>query len=159
MQKFENVQDAFKNAPMAQFVRKLKLLGLTSYLLLVAYYPILFVILEPNPDAAPYIPMTLFWVPMLFAVRGLIQGNPYTYAWSNFVLMWCYIHGLTSLWTYTGNIVFIIIEVVLLTGAFIGNTYFARFRGRELGLALPKIKEIKEQEKAFFEKRLKDTDV
>jgi hypothetical protein len=49
--------------------------------------------------------------------------------------------------------------VLLLTGAFIGNTYFARYRGRELGLALPKIKEIKEQEKAFFEKRLNDTDV
>jgi len=156
MQKFKNVQDAFKNAPMAQFVKKLKRLGLTSYLLLVVYYPILFIGLKPTPDAVAYIPMTLFWLPMLFAVKGLIQGNPYTYAWSNFVLMWCYIHGLTALWTFTGHKGLIAIEVVLLTGAFIGNTYFARYRGRELGLALPKIKEIKEQEKAFFEKRLKD---
>jgi hypothetical protein len=35
--------------------------------------------------------------------------------------------------------------------AFVGNTYYARYRGRELGMALPKIKELKEKEKRFFE--------
>jgi uncharacterized membrane protein len=65
--------------------------------------------------------------------------------------MWCFIHGLTAIWTYTGNKLFIVIEIVLLTMAFIGNTYFARYRGRELGLALPKIKDVKAKEKAYFE--------
>ncbi|NVK25866.1 MAG: DUF2069 domain-containing protein [Gammaproteobacteria bacterium] len=154
MQKFENIEDAFKHAPMAAFVKKLKMLGLVGYLGLVAYYPILFTLLNASSTPA-YLPLTLFWLPMLFAIRGLISGNPYTYAWSNFVLMWCYMHGLTAIWTYEGNKLFIVIELVLLTLAFIGNTYFARYRGRELGLALPKIKEVKQKEKEMFEKRLK----
>lgn len=150
MQKFENIEDAFKNAPMARFVAKLKILGLTGYLGLVIYYPLLFSVLSENQQLS-YIPLVLFWLPMLFAIRGLLRQNPYTYAWSNFVLMWCYIHGLTAIWTYTGNKLFIVIEILLLTMAFIGNTYFARYRGRELGLALPKIKDVKAKEKAYFE--------
>lgn len=155
MQKFTNIEDAFKHAPMAQFVARLKRIGLTGYLGLVVYYPILFTLLNPSTTPA-YIPLVVFWLPMLFALPGLFKQNPYTYAWSNFVLMWCYMHGLTAIWTYTGNKLFIVLELVLLTMAFIGNTYFARFRGRELGMALPKIKELKEKEKQYFEGKKED---
>ncbi len=152
MQNHEATPIDFKSAPMARFVKKLQILGTFGFLGLVIYYPFLFTILEPETNSLSYITITLFWVPLLFAIKGIIQGNPYTFAWSNFVIMWCYLHGLTAIWTYSGNKFFIAIELVLLTCAFIGNTYFARFRGREMGLALPKIKELKEQEKARFEK-------
>ena len=157
MQKHDASVADFKNAPMAQFVKKLKVLGLFGFLGLVLYYPLLFTVLDPDfnsPDKGSlfYFSLVLFWVPMLFAVKGLLQGNPYTFAWSNFVIMWCGLHGLTAIWTFSGNKLFIVIEIVLLTAAFIGNTYFARYRGRELGLALPKLKEVKAQEKALFEK-------
>lgn len=152
MQKFENIEDAFRNAPMASFVKKLKIVGLVGFLGLVVFYPILFTVLNTSQTPS-YIPLVLFWLPTLFAIKGLIAGNPYTYAWSNFVIMWCSLHGLTAIWTYSGNKLFIVIEIVLLTMAFVGNTYFARYRGRELGMALPKIKEIKQQEKEMFEKK------
>ncbi len=142
----------FRAAPMAKFVKKLQITGLVGYLGLIAYYPFLFTVLDPDPNSLGYISLALFWFPMLFAVKGLIQGNPYTFAWSNFVIMWCYLHGLTAIWTFEGHKALIAVEIILLTAAFIGNTYFARYRGRELGLALPKIKELKEQEKAMFEK-------
>ena len=151
MQKHDATTADYKLAPMARFVKKLQITGLIGYLGLVVYFPILLLLLDPNPNSLAYITMTLFWFPMLFAIKGLIQGNPYTFAWSNFVIMWCSLHGLTAIWTFEGNKLFIIIEVLLLTLAFIGNTYFARYRGREMGLALPKIKEIKAQEKERFE--------
>ena len=152
MQKFDNVDDAFRHAPMASFVYKLKVLGMIGYIGLVFYYPILFTFLNISQTSS-YIPLVLFWLPMLFAIRGLLIGNPYTFAWSNFVIMWCFIHGLTAIWTYNGNKLFIVLELIFLTMAFIGNTYFARYRGRELGLALPKIKDVKQQEKELFEKK------
>lgn len=151
MQKFEDIQDAFKNAPMAKFVARLKYIGLVGYLGLVAYYPLLFFVLDPTANNLAFFSLALFWLPLIFAVPGLVKGNPYTYAWSNFVLMWCYLHGLTAIWTFEGNKLFIVIEIALLTAGFIGNTYFARYRGRELGMALPKIKELKEKEKQMFE--------
>jgi len=151
MHKYENLQNAYKDAPMASFVKKLKLVGLTGYVGLILYYPPLFLFLSPDVNSLAYISLCLFWLPMTLALKGLFQGNPFTYAWSNFVIMWCYLHGLTALWTFEGNKWFIYLEVLLLTMAFIGNTYFARYRGRELGLALPKIKELKESERKMFE--------
>ena len=151
MHKYENLENAYKNAPMASFVKKLKLVGLTGYVGLVLYYPALFLYLAPDVNSLAYISLCLFWLPMTFALKGLFKGNPFTYAWSNFVIMWCYLHGLTALWTFEGNKWFIYLEVLLLTLAFIGNTYFARYRGRELGMALPKIKELKESERKMFE--------
>ena len=155
MQKHNATATDFQTAPMATFVKKLQRLGSFGFFGLVIYYPILFTLLDTAGNSLSYITLVLFWVPLLFAVKGIYQGNPYTFAWSNFVIMWCYLHGLTAIWTFEGNKLFIVIELVLLTAAFIGNTYFARFRGREMGLALPKIKELKEQEKAQFEGNIK----
>lgn len=152
MQKFSNKDEFFKNAPMAKFVKRLQQTGKYSYLALVLYYPIYLLGLSPDQDVS-YIPLALFWLPMLFAVKGIVKGNPYTYAWSNFILMWCFMHGLTALWTFEGNKLWVLIENTLLLTAFIGNTYFARYRGRELGMALPKIKELKEKEKQQFERK------
>lgn len=152
MQKFENIEDAFKNAPMASFVSRLRKIGLVGYVGLVIYYPFLFFAFDPTANNLAYFSLVVFWLPLIFALRGLLNGNPYTYAWSNFVLMWCYLHGLTAIWTFEGNKLFIVIEIALLTAGFIGNTYFARYRGRELGMALPKIKELKEKEKQMYEK-------
>ena len=153
MQQYENLENAFKQAPMARFVRRLKTIGLTGYLGLIAYYPLLFFVLDKDTNSLAYISLILFWLPLLFAIKGLLKGNPFTFAWSNFVVMWCYLHGLTAILTFEGHKGFILVELVFLTMAFIGNTYFARYRGRELGLALPKIKELKEAEKKLFEKQ------
>lgn len=150
MQKFSNEGDIYKNAPMAKFVQRLQNIGKYNYLALIAYYPVLFFALDPNASNLSFFTLTFFWLPMLFAVPGLVKGNPYTYAWSNFVLMWCFMHGLTAIWTFTGNKLFIVTELVFLTLAFIGNTYFARYRGRELDMALPKIKELKKQEDELY---------
>ncbi|MDC2888126.1 hypothetical protein [Psychrosphaera algicola] len=68
MQKFDNSEHAFKTAPMASFVRKLKLMGVTGYLGLVAYYPMLFFVLDPNANNLAYITLVLFWLPMLTAI-------------------------------------------------------------------------------------------
>ena len=151
MQKHDASTADYKTAPMAQFVKKLKFTGLIGYLGLVIYLPILILFFDPSTLSLPYITLTLFWLPLLFAIKGLLEGNPYTYAWSNFVIMWCFLHALTAIWTFEGHKGLIVIEIALLTLAFIGNTYFARYRGREMGLALPKIKELKEKEKAMFE--------
>ncbi|GAB2993836.1 DUF2069 domain-containing protein [Psychrosphaera aestuarii] len=151
MHKHQATTTDFKTAPMAQFVKKLQIIGSVGFFGLIIYYPILFFVLDTNANSLAYITLCLFWLPLLPAIKGILQGNPYTFAWSNFVIMWCYLHGLTAIWTFEGNKLYIVIELVLLTAAFIGNTYFARFRGREMGLALPKIKELKEQEKAQFE--------
>ncbi|MBP8219675.1 MAG: DUF2069 domain-containing protein, partial [Aeromonas sp.] len=51
--------------------------------------------LSPHPDLNPWLLPVIWTVPLLFPLKGIVQGNPYTHAWGNFVLMPYFLHALT----------------------------------------------------------------
>ena len=82
---------------------------------------------------------SLLWiVPLLLPIRGILKGNPYTYAWASFILCLYMLHGLTLLYVTTDALAFAIIEVLLIGALLIAFPFYARIRGRELGLGLKK---------------------
>ncbi|ABS07924.1 DUF2069 domain-containing protein [Shewanella baltica] len=82
---------------------------------------------------------SLLWiVPLLLPAKGVFQGNPYTYAWASFVLCLYMLHGLTLLYVTTYAFAFALIEVLLIGVLLIAFPFYARIRGRELGLGLKK---------------------
>ncbi|WP_340679727.1 DUF2069 domain-containing protein [Paraglaciecola sp.] len=127
-----------------------KRLALFSYFLLVAWLPIWHFLLTPDKTTTTLFTL-LFWIlPILLPLKGLVQGKPYTYAWTNFVVMYYLLHGLTAVYVVEGERVYALIEIVLCCGLFIGCSYFARSRGRELGLGIRKLKdELLEEQQAF----------
>lgn len=117
------------------FYRKLTLIMYPSLLI---YVLLLKLWLSPSEFLPLSLSLAMFVLPLLFPLRGILQGNPYTHAWANFILMIYFIHGFTTLYTHWDTWYFAAIEIFLTTGAFIGATYYARYRGRELGLSLKK---------------------
>ncbi|WP_133406717.1 DUF2069 domain-containing protein [Parashewanella tropica] len=88
------------------------------------------------------IAFTALWIiPLLLPLKGIIQGNPYTFAWASFILCLYELHALTNLWVADSGFIFAVIETVLISLLLIGFPYYARFRGRELGLGLKKKKD------------------
>ncbi|QLE85424.1 DUF2069 domain-containing protein [Shewanella sp. Scap07] len=84
---------------------------------------------------------SLLWVlPLLAPLKGVLQGKPYTYAWASFILCLYMLHGLTLLWVTETHLLFAIAEVLLLGLLMLGFPFYARLRGRELGLGLKKNK-------------------
>ena len=84
---------------------------------------------------------SLLWVvPILLPLKGVIQGKPYTYAWGSFIICLYMLHGLTLLYVTDKYVIFALVEVILLGGLLIGLPFYARIRGRELGLGLKKLK-------------------
>ncbi|ABI39420.1 conserved hypothetical protein [Shewanella sp. MR-4] len=82
---------------------------------------------------------SLLWlVPLLLPLRGILKGNPYTYAWASFILCLYMLHALTLLYVTTDALTFAIIEVLLIGTLLIAFPFYARIRGRELGLGLKK---------------------
>jgi len=82
---------------------------------------------------------SLLWlVPLLLPLRGILKGNPYTYAWASFILCLYMLHALTLLYVTTDALAFAIIEVLLIGTLLIAFPFYARIRGRELGLGLKK---------------------
>jgi len=82
---------------------------------------------------------SLLWlVPLLLPLRGILKGNPYTYAWASFILCLYMLHALTLLYVTTDALAFAIIEVLLIGTLLVAFPFYARIRGRELGLGLKK---------------------
>ncbi|MGI2066586.1 DUF2069 domain-containing protein [Shewanella sp. MF08487] len=82
---------------------------------------------------------SLLWiVPLLLPAKGIFQGNPYTFAWASFVLCLYMLHALTLLYVTTDAFIFALIEVLLIGVLLIAFPFYARIRGRELGLGLKK---------------------
>lgn len=114
-------------------------LALVSYFGLLAWMLIWYFLLGANSSYSTLF-VVLFWiVPLLLPARGLIKGDPYTHAWANFIVMIYLLHGLTDIYANHDQWYYALIEIILATGMFAGCSFYARTRGRELGLGLKKL--------------------
>jgi len=125
-------------------------LALVSYLLLLAWVALWHTILRDNQPYSPLFIFLLYILPLLLPMRGIFKAKPYTHAWANFVTLFYIIHGITVAYAVPAERWYAIIELVLSTSMFAGCSLFARHRGKELGLSLPKLKQVMENEKSRF---------
>lgn len=121
-----------------QTYRNVALIGYFSLLLLM---PTWLFFLNPSEGLSPLLSAFMFIVPLLFPLKGIIKGNPYTYAWANFIIMLYFLHSLTTLWVSEEDVIWASLELIFASLFFYGGTYYAKFRGQELGLSLRKKKE------------------
>lgn len=122
----------------------LKKITLASYFSLLFFMPTWLIFINPTEGFSPLLTLAMFTLPLLFPLRGLIKGNPYTYAWSNFVIMIYFLHSLTTLWVVPEDTLWASIELLLCSTMFIAGSYYAKYRGQELGLSIRKKKESKQ---------------
>ncbi len=130
---------------MREKTKRFMILGQTGYFGLLIFLPIWNLILVPSV-MDKYITLLLTVGPLLLPMWGILKQKPYTYAWSNFIVLIYMIHGLTLIWDRPDERVYVIIELILTAMMFIGCSYFAKFRGQELGLSIRKKKEEEEAE-------------
>jgi len=121
----------------------LKKMALTGYFSLLIFMPLWLLVLAPNDSLSTSTTLILFTLPLLFPLKGLLQGNPYTYAWANFIVLIYFLHSLTALWVVPEEMIFALLELSFASLMFIGCSYYAKYRGQELGLSIRKAKEDK----------------
>jgi uncharacterized membrane protein len=118
-----------------------KKIALTGYFSLLIYMPFWLLIINPSDALSPTLTLVMFTLPLLFPLKGLVQGNPYTFAWSNFVVMIYFLHSLTTIWVSSEDFTWAILEFIFASMMFISATYYAKYRGQELGLSIRNKKE------------------
>ncbi|TPH16436.1 DUF2069 domain-containing protein [Litorilituus lipolyticus] len=114
----------------------LKKIALIGYFSLLFYMPLWLLVLSPSESLSTGTTLVLFTLPLLFPLKGLLQGKPYTYAWSNFIVLIYFLHGLTTFWVLPEDRIWATIELIFATTMFLGATYYAKYRGQELGLSI-----------------------
>ena len=128
---------------MREKTKRVLILGQTGYFGLLIFLPLWHLILVPSV-MNKYVTFLLTVGPLLLPLKGILKRQPYTYAWSNFIVMFYLLHGLTLIWDRPDERLYVVTELVLALMMFNGCSYFAKFRGQELGLSIRKKKDENE---------------
>ena len=131
-----------------QYYRYMALIG---YVGLLIWMPLWYFVLTDDSRLSPPLVIAMWVVPLLFPMKGIIQGKPYTHAWANFIVMFYLLHGLTAIYTETDERLYAAIELLFASLMFVGCAFYARMRGKELGLGIKKLKQEMAEEKERFE--------
>ena len=127
-----------------------KRIALFGYVGLLILMPLWLFLINPGSLSAP-LTFVLFILPLLLPLKGIIQNKPYTYAWANFIVLIYFLHSLTTLWVDSADRYLAGLEFIFSALMFYGATYYAKFRGKELGLGIKKLKVEMAEEKARME--------
>ncbi len=128
--------------PLSLKTKRLLRIGQLGYALLFCLIPAWILWLAPPELGSPRVSLALMWGPLWLPLLGIIRGKAYTFAWANFIVMIYFLHSLTHLWISNGLVFWLAVaELTAASLMFYGCTYYARERGRELGLKIPKLKD------------------
>ena len=120
-----------------------KKMALVGYFSLLFFMPLWLLVLSPSEALSTPTTLLLFVLPLLFPLKGILQGNPYTFAWANFIVLIYFSHSLTTLWVLPSDRIWATLELIFASIMFFGCSYYAKYRGQELGLSIRKKKEDK----------------
>ncbi len=120
------------------------LLARVGYFALLILTPLWHLYLAPPKlGISPWLVTSIWLIPLLFPLKGIIKGNPYTFAWSAFIALIYLMHAVVVLITEPTLVLLGISELLFTVMFLAGCIYFAKYRGKELGLSIRKKKEKK----------------
>lgn len=105
---------------------------------LLAYFGLLILLVAWLTVLAPstYLPTALLLLivvgPLLFPLRGLLHGKPYTHAWVSMLALLYFTHGVIEAWSNRTERVYAWLEIFFSVLLFLGSMLYARWRAREL---------------------------
>jgi len=101
------------------------------------YFGLLFLLLAwlgwlSPPRTLPIsVALFLMLVPLLFPLRGILHGRPYTFAWASFLALIYFTHGIVEAYSNSEDRLLAVLEIILSIIFYSGSMFYARFRGRE----------------------------
>lgn len=123
--------------------KQYRVLAQIGFIGLFILLPIWFLVLENDNLTLSLFKLAMFWIPLCFALPGILRNNAYTFAWSNFQVTLIFMHASTAAYLDFPSPWLASLELLFCTLMLIYGSLFARHRGRELGLKVPKLKDLK----------------
>ncbi len=137
----QNKQALHQSPERLKKIKQCKMIALTGYLGLFILIPLWHVWLVPPLEGmSVWFVLGLWLTPLLFPLKGMLAGKAYTFAWSNFICMFYFLHSLTLIYASESERLLAFAEFILAGLWFTGASYYARFQGQYQGLGLKKLK-------------------
>ena len=121
--------------PMAPRTLLVRRLSVASLLGLIALLILWYGWLAPAAHFDKWLTILLFATPLLFPLRGILYGRPYTHAWTSYLSLFYFMHGTMEAWSNPVARPWALMEVALAIVLFTSCIFYARWRGKELKAA------------------------
>tara|TARA_R110002111_G_scaffold158636_4_gene225454 strand:+ start:816 stop:1175 length:360 start_codon:yes stop_codon:yes gene_type:complete len=76
--------------------------------------------------------LTIALIPLLFPLRGLLHGKPYTHAWNSFLMLFYFSHAIGELYSAQDFDFYPALAVLFSSSCFISSILFIRFNAKML---------------------------
>ena len=116
------------------------LIQLSRFTTLAAWFALFALLLLWNIVLAPssHFPIALVLMvmigPLLFPLRGLLHGKPYTHAWASFLIMLYFAHGVQEAWVNPDERLYALLEILFSVVFYLAAITYAKLRGRQMKL-------------------------
>lgn len=112
---------------MTQFFKQLALFSFLGLMTTLIYWITLAEHSGNFPTAAW---LVIALLPLLFPLRGMLHGKPYTHAWNSFLMLFYFSHGIGEIYSAEGFSLFPSLEVLFSSVTFIASITFIRLNAK-----------------------------
>jgi len=89
------------------------------------------ILLAPHSDSFPIGTMLLLaMLPLLFPLRGLLHGRPYTHAWTSFLMLFYFSHGVGEAYSAAEFNLYPWLEIIFSSCCFSCSIVFIRLNAK-----------------------------
>lgn len=89
------------------------------------------ILIAPHSDTFPIATMLIVGiVPLLFPLRGILHGKPYTHAWCSFLMLFYFSHGIGEIYSANSFSIFAWLEVVFSSLCFTSSIIFVKLNAK-----------------------------
>lgn len=71
-------------------------------------------------------------VPLLFPLRGLLHGKPYTHAWTTFLMLLYFTHGIGEVYSAGGVHLYASLEILFSFTTFVASITFIKLNAKRM---------------------------
>lgn len=107
-----------------------RLMALISYFALMTHLLLWNIWLGPSNYFPVAMTLIVMVVPLLFPLRGILHGRAYTHAWTGFLALLYFIHGIGDFVVNPPERIYSGIEIALSLTLFVGCAFYARITGK-----------------------------
>lgn len=92
---------------------------------------IYWIVLVPHTPNYPTAAMLVIGViPLLFPMRGILHGKPYTLAWNSFLMLFYFSHSVGELYSGSENWLFPALELLFSSSCFVCSIIFIKLNAK-----------------------------
>ena len=88
------------------------------------------ILIAPHAENYPVAAMLIGLMPLLFPMRGLLYGRPYTHAWTSFLMLFYFSHAVGEVYSASSLTLYPVLALICSSVCFCSTILYVKFNAK-----------------------------